>query len=242
MNRDETFERLRAAGTATVSMQLLKRGLRRTAIAGVKPLNPGQGCVVGEAYTLRFLPLREDLSDPAVLGAPGYAPRVAIEECPAGAIMVVEARGIATTGTLGDILAARLVKRGVAAVVADGAVRDGKGMAETGLPVWCLGSAAPASLTELSGGDLQVPIACGNVTIFPGDVLVCDGDGVVVVPAKLADEVAVDAVEQDRFERWVQARIAEGRPSIGLYPPNPETKAEYEAWKARGHDTGAARP
>lgn len=238
MSRTETFERLRAVGTATVSMQLLKRGLRRHAIAGVKPLAEGQGCIVGEAYTLRFLPLREDLSDPSVLGAPGYGPRVAIEECPPGAILVVEARGVATTGTLGDILAARLAKRRVAAVVADGAVRDGEGVKATGLAIWCLGSAAPASITELSGGGVQGPVACGGVTILPGDVLVCDGDGVVVVPAKLADAVAADAVEQDHFERWVQARVQEGRPTIGLYPPDAGTKAEYEAWKA----SGATRP
>ncbi|EDP66647.1 Dimethylmenaquinone methyltransferase [alpha proteobacterium BAL199] len=242
MSQDEalaqTMDRLRAVGTATVSMQLLKRGLRRTSIAGVKPLTPGQGCVVGEAYTLRFLPLREDLSDPSILGAPGYGPRAAIEECPPGAILAVEARGISTTGSLGDILAARLAKRGVAAVVADGAVRDGVGVTATGLPIWCLGTAAPASLTEMSGGGVQGPIACGNVTIFPGDILVCDGDGVVVVPRKLAHEVAADAVEQDRFERWVQARVEEGRPTIGLYPPNPETKAEYDAWKA----SGASKP
>lgn len=234
---NETYERLRAVGTATVSMQLLKRGIRHHAVAGVKPLAPDQGCVVGPAYTLRFLPLREDLSDPSVLGAPGYGPRVAIEECPPGAILAVEARGIATTGTLGDILAARLAKRGVAAVVADGAVRDGKGVTGTGLPIWCLGAAAPASITELSGGAVQGPIACGNVTIFPGDVLVCDSDGVVVVPAAIAEQVAVDAVEQDRFERWVQARVEEGRATIGLYPPNPATKAEYEAWKASGSET-----
>lgn len=228
-----TREALRSVGTATVSMQLLKRGLRRTALAGVKPLAPDQGCVVGEAYTLRFLLLREDLSDPAVLGAPGYSPRVAIEECPPDTILVIEARGIATTGTLGDILAARLKVRGVAAVVADGAVRDGPAVIATGLPIWCLGSAAPASITELSGGDHQVPIACGNVSVFPGDVLVCDADGVVVIPAKLVEDVTTDAVEQDRFEAWVQDRVAEGRPTIGLYPPNAETQAEYEAWKAR---------
>src|SRR3546814_4651871 len=105
------------------------------------------------------------------------------------------------------------------------------------MPVWCLGSAAPASITELSGGAVQGPIACGGVTVFPGDVLVCDGDGAIVVPAALADQVAADAVEQDRFERWVQARVQEGRPTIGLYPPNPETKAEYEAWKSAGGGT-----
>ena len=130
-------------------------------------------------------------------------------------------------------MAARLKVRGVAAVVADGAVRDGPAVIATGLPIWCLGSAAPASITELSGGDHQVPIACGNVSVFPGDVLVCDADGVVVIPAKLVEDVTTDAVEQDRFEAWVQDRVAEGRPTIGLYPPNAETQAEYEAWKAR---------
>jgi regulator of RNase E activity RraA len=234
MASDQTLAKLRAVGTATVSMQLLKRGLRHVSIHGVKPLRPDQGCIVGPAYTLRFLPLREDLSDPSVLGAPGYGPRVAIEQCPQGAIMVVEARGIASTGTIGDILTARLAKRGVAAMVVDGSVRDGAGVAATGFAVWCLGSAPPASITELSGGDVQIPVACGNVTVFPGDIVVCDGDGAVVVPAKLADDIADDGVEQDRFERWVQARVEEGRPTIGLYPPNAETKAEYEAWKASG--------
>ncbi len=229
-----TLDKLRAVGTATVSMQLLKRGLRHVSIAGVKPLRPDQGCVVGPAYTLRFLPLREDLSDPAVLGARGYGPRVAIEECPPGSVMVVEARGIATTGTIGDILTARLAKRGVAAMVVDGAVRDGAGVSATGFDVWCLGASPPASITQLSGGDVQIPVACGDVTVFPGDILVCDGDGAVVVPVRLADEVADDAVEQDRFERWVQARVEEGRATIGLYPPNAETRVEYEAWKAGG--------
>jgi len=232
MPTEDTIAKLRAVGTATVSMQLLKRGLRHVSIDGVKPLRPDQGCVAGPAYTLRFLPLREDLSDPAVLGAPGYGPRVAIEECPAGAVMVVEARGIATTGTIGDILTARLAKRGVAGMVVDGAVRDGAGVAATGFDIWCLGSAPPASITQLSGGDVEIPVACGNVTVFPGDVVVCDGDGAVVVPATLADAIADDAVEQDRFERWVQARVEEGRATIGLYPPNAETRAEYETWKA----------
>lgn len=228
----ETLDALRTVGTATVSMQLLKRGLRHVSIHGVKPLAPDQGCVAGPAYTLRFLPLREDLSDPAVLGAPGYGPRVAIEACPAGAILVVEARGLATTGTIGDILTARLAKRGVAGLVVDGAVRDGAGVAATGFPVWCLGSAPPASITGLSGGDVEGAVACGDVTVFPGDIIVADGDGAVVIPAGIADAVAADAVEQDRFERWVQARVEEGRPTIGLYPPNAETREEYEAWRA----------
>lgn len=242
MVSETVLAKLRQTGTATVSMQLLKRGLRHTSVHGVKPLSGSGGCIVGLAYTLRFLPLREDLSDPAVLGAPGYGPRVAIEECPPGAVMIVEARGVTSTGTIGDILSARLAKRGVAGLVVDGAVRDAKGVAETGLPVWCLGAAPPASLTELSGGPVQGPIACGNVTVYPGDIVVCDDDGAVVVPAALAADIADDAIEQDRFERWVQDRVEEGRPTIGLYPPNAETRAEYEAWKASAAGNGGAAP
>ena len=227
----QTFDRLRTLTTATVTMQLLKRGIRRVAMSGVKPLIKGQGVTVGEAFTLRFLPMREDLSGPEVLGAPDYAPRSAIEACPAGAILTIEARGITTTGTIGDILAARLKKRGVTAVVCDGAIRDEIGVLAVGLPIWCMGAAAPASITELSGGGMQEPIGCGAVAVIPGDVLICDDDGVVCIPRKLADEVARDAVEQDRFEQWVQARIEEGRSTIGLYPPNAETRAEYEAWR-----------
>lgn len=226
----KTLDRLRGLTTATVTMQLLKRGIRRVALAGVRPLTRGHGVIAGEAYTLRFLPMREDLSDVSVLGSPDYAPRQAIEGCPAGAILTIEARGIATTGTIGDILAARLKHRGVTAVVCDGAIRDEIGVLQVGLPIWCMGAAAPASITELSGGGLQEPIACGGVAIIPGDVLVCDDDGVVCIPRHLADEVARDGVEQDRFEQWVQARIEEGRSTIGLYPPSPETRAEYEAW------------
>ncbi len=231
MITESVLDKLRGSSTATVSMQLLKRGIRHASIGGVKPLSAGQGCIVGAAYTLRFLPLREDLSDPAVLGAPGYGPRVAIEECPPGAVMVVEARGVTSTGTIGDILSARLARRGVAGLVVDGAVRDASGVAQSGLPVWCLGSAPPASLTELSGGPVKGPVACGGVTVFPGDVIICDGDGAVVIPVDLVAELADDAVEQDLFEGWVQARVAEGRPTIGLYPPNAETRAEYEAWR-----------
>ena len=230
----QTLDRLRTVTTATVTMQLLKRGIRRVALSGVKPLTKQHGVVVGEAYTLRFLPMREDLADVSVLGSPDYAPRTAIEDCPEGAILTVEARGIATTGVIGDILAARLKTRGVTAVVCDGAIRDEIGVVAVGLPIWCLGAAAPASITELCGGGLQEPISCGDVAIIPGDVLICDDDGVVCIPRGLADDVARDAVAQERFERWVQGRIDEGRSTIGLYPPNEETRAEYEAACARG--------
>ena len=153
-------EALVQVSTATLTLQLLKRGIRRVALAGVAPLAPGQERLVGPAYTLRFLPLREDLAHPDVLGAPGYGPRVAIEEAPAGSVMVIEARGVTTAGVIGDILAARLVQRGVAGLISDGAVRDGAGVRATGLPVWCQGETAPATLNEHAGGD-----ATGNTTI-----------------------------------------------------------------------------
>ena len=223
-------EALVQVSTATLTLQLLKRGIRRVALAGVAPLAPGQERLVGPAYTLRFLPLREDLAHPDVLGAPGYGPRVAIEEAPAGSVMVIEARGVTTAGVIGDILAARLVQRGVAGLISDGAVRDGAGVRATGLPVWCQGETAPATLNEHAGGDIQVPVACGGVTILPGDIMVADGDGAIVIPAALAEDVAAGARAQERFEAWVQDRVAEGRHTIGLYPPNAETQAEYDAW------------
>lgn len=227
---------LTQVSTATLSLQLLKRGIRRVAMAGVKPLVGDQGRLVGPAYTLRFLPLREDLADPAVLAAPGYGPRRVIEEAPADSVLVIEARGVTSAGVVGDILAARLKYRGVAALVTDGAVRDGSGVAATGLPVWCAGSAAPASLGEHVGGDLQVAVGCGNVTVIPDDIIVADGDGVVVVPAALAADVAAAAIDQERFEAWVQQQVGAGRKTLGLYPPDAATQAEYDAWRGRPED------
>jgi regulator of RNase E activity RraA len=159
-----------------------------------------------------------------------------IEEAPADSVLVIEARGVTSAGVVGDILAARLKYRGVAALVTDGAVRDGSGVAATGLPVWCAGSAAPASLGEHVGGDLQVAVGCGNVTVIPDDIIVADGDGVVVVPAALAADVAAAAIDQERFEAWVQQQVEAGRKTLGLYPPDAATQAEYDAWRGRPED------
>ena len=223
---------LRSVSTATIAMQLLKRGLRSCYIAGAKPLDADMPRIAGEAYTLRFIPMREDLSDPAVLANPEYAPRKSIEEIPPGQIMVIDCRGIETAGALGDILALRLKVRGAGGVITDGAVRDAAGVIETGLPVYCAGAAAPVSLGEHFGADVQQPIACGGCAVFPGDVVVADGDGAVVVPRKLAREIAEAAPEQERLEAFLTSRIAEGHPLIGTYPPNEQTLAAYEAWKA----------
>ncbi len=234
------IDQLKEITTATATMQLLRRGIRRCGMAGVRPLRPGQGRIVGEAYTLRLIPWREDLSTPAVMSAPDSAPRAAIEEVPAGAILIVDARGVTTAGTVGDILITRLLQKGVAAFVTDGAVRDGEGVIKTGFPVWLGGVAAPSSMNEHAAGDRQVPIGCGGVAVIPGDVLVCDEDGVVVIPRALAAEVARDGLEEERLEAWIQERVEEGRAIPGLYPPNEKTLAEYEAWTKSQEKPGAS--
>ncbi|HJM91094.1 MAG: hypothetical protein V1262_10185 [Alphaproteobacteria bacterium] len=150
--------------------------------------------------------------------------------------MVIDARGELSAGVIGDILAARLQERGIAAVISDGPVRDGVEVAAGLLPVFCAGSAAPASLNVHFGADLQRPIACGGIAVLPGDVLVGDSDGVVVVPQAMAEEVANDGSEQERLEGFLKSRVEAGHPTIGTYPPNAATLQAYEDWKAANLD------
>jgi len=225
------MDRLGGISTATLTMQLLKRGLRNCFIVGARPLNPSACRFVAEAYTLRFIPMREDLSRVEILGDPEYPPRKAVEDISPGMVMVIDARGEMGAGVIGDILAARLQERGVAAVVSDGPVRDGVAGAAGSLPVFCAGSAAPASLNVHFGADLQRPVACGGVAVMPGDVLVGDTDGVVVIPRSMAEDVANDGAEQERLEGFLKKRVEDGHPTIGTYPPNAETLQAYEDWK-----------
>ena len=230
MNLD-TSDRLARISTATISMQLFKRGLRSCFIQGAQALHPDHCRFVGEAYTLRFIPMREDLSKIEVLGNSEYPPRKAVENIPPGMALVIDARGELGAGGIGEILAIRLQQRGVVAIVSDGPVRDGISLAASSLPIFCAGFAAPASLHVHYGADLQCPIACGGTTVMPGDVLVGDPDGVVVIPAAMADEVATDGPEQERLEKFLKGRIKAGHPAIGTYPPNTETLAAYANWK-----------
>lgn len=234
----DTLSRLVGVSTATLSMQLLKRGLRACYLAGPRPVNPAAESFVAEAYTLRFIPYREDLADPAVLGDPEYAPRKAIEDIPPGQALVIDGRGDPRAGTIGDILCARLARRGIAAVVTDGPVRDLAAIRELDLPVFATGGAAPASLTVHVGADLQRPIGCGGVAVLPGDVLRGDGDGVVVIPRALAAEIAGDAIEQERLETFLKQRVLDGAPTIGTYPPDAGTLAAYRDWCAARDDGG----
>ena len=215
--------------TATLTTVLLKKGLRNVWIRGSKPLQPGQPRLVGRAFTLRFVPAREDLATPASWGAP-ISTRAAIEAMPAGCVAVVDAMGVVDAGIFGDILCARMKKRGVAGLVTDGVVRDLVGVLGTQLPVWCQGTAAPASVNGLTFVGWQEPIGCGGVAVFPNDVVVVDSDGAVLIPATFLDEVIAAAVEQERLEGWIMSQIEANISLPGLYPPNEETKARYEAW------------
>ena len=186
---------------------------------------------MGRAFTLRFVPAREDLATPASWASP-ISTRAAIEAMPAGCIAVVDALGVADAGIFGDILCSRMHKRGVAALITDGVVRDVDGVIGSGLPVWCQGVAAPPSVAALTFVGWQEPVGCGGVAVIPNDVVVADADGAVVIPAALLAEVMTESVEQERMEAWILTEIAAGVPLPGLYPPNAETRARYEAWAA----------
>ncbi|MDI1274624.1 ribonuclease activity regulator RraA [Polaromonas sp.] len=219
--------------TATLTTLLLKKGLRNVWLRGARPLRTGQPRLVGRAFTLRFVPAREDLATPESWSSP-ISTRAAIEDMPAGCIAVVDAMGVSDAGIFGDILCARMQKRGVTALVTDGVVRDQAGVLGTGLPVWCSGAAAPPSVAGLTFVDWQRPIACGGVAVFPGDVIVADDDGAVLIPAALLEDMLQLAPEQERLESWIMSEVDKGAALPGLYPPNAENRARYEATKKTG--------
>ena len=223
---DSVKEVLSAISTATITTILLKKGLRNVWLRGTKPLREGQPRLVGRAFTMRFVPAREDLATPASWASP-ISTRAAIEAMPADCIAVVDSMGVTDAGIFGDILCARIAKRGVAGLVTDGVVRDIAGVLQTGLPVWCQGAAAPPSVASLTFVAWQQPIGCGGVAVFPGDVIVVDQDGAVLIPAALLDDVVAVAAEQERLENWIMTRIEAGEPLPGLYPPNEENMKRY---------------
>ena len=223
-------ETLAQVSTATITTVLLKKGLRNVWMRGTKPLRPGQPRVVGPAFTLRFVPAREDLATPESWSSP-RSTRAAIEAMPAGCVAVVDAMGVTDAGIFGDILCARMAQRQVAGLVTDGVIRDYAGVMGTGLPVWCQGVAAPASVAGLTFVNWQEPVACGGVAVFPDDIVVVDEDGAVLIPQALLAEVLKAAPEQERMEAWIMTEVGKGLPLPGLYPMNAETKARYEASK-----------
>lgn len=228
----ETASALSRVTTATLTTVLLKKGLRNVWMRGSRAIRTGQPRVVGRAFTLRFVPAREDLATPESWSSP-ISTRAAIELMPAAALVVVDAMGVTDAGIFGDILCARMKRRGVAGLITDGVVRDLAGVLGTDLPVWCSGVAAPASVNGLTFVGWQEPIGCGGVAVVPNDVVVADDDGAVLIPAALLNDVVTAAVEQERLEGWIMQQVESGQPLPGLYPPNDANKAAYQTWASK---------
>jgi regulator of RNase E activity RraA len=230
--RDSTREKLKTVSVATLTTALYKRGLRHQFIQDVHPLNPSLGNMIGEAFTLRYIPAREDLNPLTVFRDREHPQRKAIETCPPGAVMVIDSRKDARAASAGSILVARLMKRGVAGVVTDGGFRDSPEIARLAIPAYHHRAASPTNLTVHQAIDIDVPIGCGDAPVFPGDVIVGDAEGVVVLPAHLADELADEAVEMTAFEDFVTEEVMKGRSILGLYPATDErTLADFAAWR-----------
>ena len=231
MNPD-TRQQLMGVSTATLCTALFKRGLRRQFIQDVRPLNPGLPNLVGPAYTLRTIPAREDLNPLTVCNDRSHPQRKAVEECPAGAVLVIDRRKDARAASAGGILVSRLMKRGVAGVVTDGGFRDSPDIARLPFPAYHQRPSAPTNLTLHQPLDINVPIGCGDVAVWPGDIVVGDAEGVVVIPAAIAEEIAAEAVEMTAFEDFVQERVMAGQSILGLYPPTDEAnRVAFEAWR-----------
>lgn len=224
---------LAACSAATLSTQLFKRGLRNQVMQGVTRLTPGAPPLVGEAFTLRNIPAREDVDHVGIHVDPEHPQRKSIEIAPPGCVLVIDCRGDARCASAGGILLRRLAVRGVAGLVTDGGLRDTPEISAENFPVYCKAPSAPISLTHQHAVDYNVPIACGGVAVYPGDVIVGDAEAVIVVPRHLAEEIAADAHAQEQLERFVLEEISAGRPLPGTYPPNDATKARYEAWKKK---------
>ena len=233
---DKARAQLKKVSTATLTTVLFKRGLRNTYIQGIGPLNPDAPPMVGEAYTLRYIPAREDLDVIEVFKDPSHPQRKAVEDCPPGAVMVMDSRKDARAASAGAILVTRMMKRGVAGVVTDGGFRDSAEIAALGIPAYHQRPSAPTNLTLHQAIDINVPIGCGDAPVFPGDIILGDQDGVIVIPANLLDEIADETFEMTAYEDFVTEQVRAGRGIFGLYPPtNEQSLVDFAAWrKANG--------
>ena len=227
-----TREQLKTVSSATLCTALFKRGLRNQFIQDVHPLNARLPNMVGEAFTLRYIPAREDLNPITVFQDPSHPQRRAVEECPPGAVFVIDSRKDPRAASAGSILVSRLMLRGVAGVVTDGGFRDSPEIAELPFPAYHNRPSAPTNLTLHQALDINVPIGCGDVAVWPGDVVVGDREGVVVIPAHMAEEIAAEAVEMTVFEDFVTEEVQKGRSILGLYPATEQqAKDDFVAWR-----------
>jgi regulator of RNase E activity RraA len=227
-----TRDKLKTVSTATITTALFKRGFRNQMIQGAVPLRPGKPTMVGEAYTLRYMPAREDRNPITVFQDRTHPQRKAVEECPPAAVLVIDSRKDPRAASAGAILVTRLQVRGVAGIVTDGGFRDSAEIGALEIPSYHVRPAAPTNLTRHEAIDINVPIGCGDAPVFPGDVIVGDDDGCVVIPAELADEIADEAAEMTLFEDFVSEKVREGRSILGLYPAtDPQTRVDFDKWR-----------
>ena len=225
----EAFDKLHTVSTATLTSQLIKRNFHNTFLGGLTPLRPDIS-MVGYAVTLRYVPAREDMVD-TLYDNTTNVQRIAVETVGDNDVLVIDARGEVGAATLGNILATRMKARGVAGIVTDGALRDTPGFKKIDIAAYVKGAHATTSFELHHPVDINVPIGCAGVLVMPGDIMVGDAEGVVAIPAQVAEEVAHDAYEQERLEEFIQTKIAGGASILGVYPPNEETKAEFAAWR-----------
>lgn len=239
-------ERVRAqlarSGSANIANCLLARGLRNTMLLGLQPLAPDQPVLVGPAWTVRFVPSREDLDTMALYATEASLHRRAIEECPAGAVLVLAPGGEARASVMGDMMALRLRVRGVAGAITDGGYRDAPGIRGTGLPCFQSRNSGPATPLALSPVEFQVPVGVAGVAVYPGDVIVGDAEGVVCIPAHLVEEVAQEAAANADYEVFVAAHLKRGRSIFGLFPATADSRGEFDRWVAAGRPTLEAQP
>lgn len=227
----EARQLLSQASTATITTQLFKRGIRNAFMYGLRPLNPDRASFVGEAVTLRYIPAREDLDVVEAFDDYDHPQRVAVETCGEGQVLVMDCRQQGRAASAGEILLTRLLRRGAAGVVTDGSLRDSPSIARLDLPSFTEGVSATTNLALHHAVDVQVPIGCAGVPVFPGDLIVGDAEGVVCVPRHLVEEIAAPAAEQERLERFILEKVDGGAPLRGTYPPDESTRAEYERWR-----------
>ena len=231
---DETRARLKKVSTASIATALYKRGLRNQFIQGVVPVAPKDENMVGPAFTLRYIPAREDRNPITVFRNADHPQRVAVETCPPGHVLVMDGRKDARAATAGSILITRLALRGAAGVVTDSGMRDAEGIGKLDMPAYFAKASAPTNLTLHEALDIDVPISCGDAPVFPGDIMVGDKDGVMGIPAHLADEIAEECTGMESFEDFVLEQVTGGAPIIGLYPATDEDNlAKYAEWRAR---------
>ena len=227
---EETRRILEKTSTASIATMLFKRGLRNQFVQDVSRLGAAGKRMVGPVYTLRYIPAREDLNPVDVFRDPDHPQRKAVEEIPEGYVLVMDCRRDATAASAGSILMTRLAIRGCAGVVTDGGLRDADEIAKLDIPSFCTRPSAPTNLTKHQAIDLNVAIGCGGVAVFPGDIAVGDGDGVIIIPGELVDEIAKEAEGMELYEAWVIEQVKSGASIIGLYPMNQETRRRFEAW------------